>query len=101
MGQLRTGSLCLTDILAKAKEGHSAFSRAQNGKVYFNITVWHNEETDKYGNDSSVMLNSHKDKREQEGKVYVGNLKLQGTSPAQEQTKPAAFTQDMGDDLPF
>lgn len=100
MAQLRTGSLCFTDILAKAKEGHSAFSKAQNGKIYFNVTVWHNEETDKYGNDSSIMLNSHKDKREQEGKVYIGNLKMQASGAAQEQVKSS----DIGvndDDLPF
>lgn len=100
MAQLRTGSLCFTDILAKAKEGHSAFSKAQNGKIYFNVTVWHNEETDKYGNDSSIMLNSHKDKREQEGKCYIGNLKIQASSGAQEHVKSS----DIGvneDDLPF
>lgn len=99
MAQLRTGSLCLTDILAKAKEGHSAFSKAQNGKIYFNVTVWHNEETDKYGNDSSIMLNSHKDKREQEGKVYVGNLKMQAGG-SQEQVKSDDLELN-ADDLPF
>lgn len=99
MAQLRTGSLCLTDIIAKAKESHSAFSKAQNGKIYFNVTVWHNEETDKYGNDSSIMLNSHKDKREQEGKVYVGNLKMQAGG-SQEQAK-IADNDINGDDLPF
>lgn len=100
MAQLRTGSLCFTDILAKAKEGHSAFSKAKNGKIYFNVTVWHNEETDKYGNDSSIMLNSHKDKREYEGKCYIGNLKMQASGAAQEQVKDSDISVNE-DDLPF
>ena len=101
MAQLRTGSLCLTDLNNKAKEGHSAFRKADNGKWYVNITVWHNEETDKYGNDSSIMLNSHKDKREDEGKVYVGNLKLQSSTPAATQAQPGSSSLIIDDELPF
>lgn len=37
MNQLFGGSLCLTEMIEQAKKGHSAFSKAQNGKVYCNI----------------------------------------------------------------
>lgn len=77
MSKLTTASLSYTDIVEKAKSGHSAFSRAKNGKVYFNIAIWGNDEPDKFGNDVSIMLNSAKDKKEAEGKVYIGNGKVQ------------------------
>lgn len=70
-----TGSLCLTEILEKAKAGHSAFTKAQNGKVYFNILVWENDEPDKFNNNFSVQLNASKDAPETEKKQYIGNMK--------------------------
>lgn len=76
MNQLFTGSMCLTDIIEKAKKGHSAFSKSKkNGKVYFNMLTWINEEKDQYGNTMSHQLNSTKEKREAEGKFYIGNSK--------------------------
>jgi len=48
--RLLTGSLCLTEIVEKAKQGHSAFTKAANGKIYFNILQWLNSEPDKFGN---------------------------------------------------
>ena len=76
MSQLLNGSLCLTDIIAKLTEGHSAFSKAKNGKIYFNITQWINDEKDKYGNESSLLLNSTKEKKDAEGKFYIGHAKF-------------------------
>lgn len=73
--RLMTGSLCLTEILEKAKAGHSAFTKAKNGKIYFNILQWLNEKPDQYGNDSSLQLNSTKEKKDEEGKCYIGNAK--------------------------
>ena len=75
MAILLNGSLCLTDLINQAKNQHSAFTKAKNGKIYFNFTQWVNDEADDYGNVSSVQLNSTKEKKESEGKVYVGNAK--------------------------
>ena len=70
-----TGSLCLSQINEAAKAGHSAFSKAANGKIYFNILQWENDEADKFGNNFSVQLNAKKDAPETEKKMYIGNCK--------------------------
>ena len=44
------GSICVTDLIEQLKLKHSAFSKAQNGKIYANVNVWLNEEKDKFGN---------------------------------------------------
>lgn len=69
------GSLCLSEINDQAKKGHSAFKRAKNGKIYFDVCIWLNSEPNKYGNDLSIQLSSSKEKRDQEGKIYLGNAK--------------------------
>lgn len=75
-----TGSLNLTKILAKAKEKHTAFSKAENGDIYMNLLVWENDEKDKYGNNFSVQLNPKKGAADSEKKQYIGNLKkIEGT----------------------
>jgi hypothetical protein len=75
MSKLLTGSVCLTDLIEQAKKKHSAFSKAKNDKIYGNIAIWINDEPDKYGNTVSIQLNSEKDKRDAEGKIYIGNAK--------------------------
>lgn len=98
MSKLYGGSICLTDLLAKAKEGHSAFIRSQNGKVYCNVNIWMNDEVDKFGNIMSFQLNSQKDKREAEGKIYIGNAKeVVAAAPA----PVKADEEEFNDDLPF
>ena len=100
MSTLLGGSLCLTDINANAKIGHSAFTRAANGKVYFNINIWLNDEKDKYGNTASIQLNSKKELRDTEGKIYIGNAKpAEAAPPEQLQAGSADVPED--DDLPF
>lgn len=75
MGRLITGSICYTDLVAAAKNGHSAFSRSEkNGKVYFNVAIWQKEEPDKYGNDFSIQLNAKKDSTEE--KVLSDRLNI-------------------------
>lgn len=100
MSMLLGGSLCLTDINANAKIGHSAFTKAANGKIYFNINIWLNDEKDKYGNTASIQLNSKKELRDTEGKIYIGNAK-----PAEKQEAevlpPSDATIPDDDDLPF
>jgi hypothetical protein len=75
MSQLFTGSICLTDLIEQARKQHSAFAKAENGKIYFNVQTWLNDEPDKFGNTMSHALNSKKDFKEKEGKVYIGNSK--------------------------
>jgi hypothetical protein len=74
--QLFGGSICITELMETLKMGHSAFSKAQNGKVYANILIWQNEDPDKFGNSISVQLSSDKEKRDTEVKVYIGNAKI-------------------------
>lgn len=98
MSNLLVGSLCYTDIVELAKKGHSAFSRGKNNKVYFNVALWMNDEADKFGNTVSIQLNSTKEKRDAEGKVYIGNAKPLGNN----NPPPAASSSSKDDDdLPF
>ncbi|CAB4131291.1 hypothetical protein UFOVP129_66 [uncultured Caudovirales phage] len=96
------GSICLSEISAKFKEGHSAFSTAANGKIYMSFTGWVNSANDDF-KDFSLQLNSKQDKQEAEGKVYVGNGKIKpptANTPAPQPTQ-AASTSPIADDLPF
>lgn len=99
MSQLLNGSLDLTLILEKAKEKHSAFSKSEkNGHIYFNITQWVNDEPNEYGQHSSLLLNSSKEGKVTEGKVYIGNAKKV------EQSSGGPVTADeipSADSLPF
>lgn len=100
MSELLGGSLCLTDINANAKLGHSAFTKASNGKIYFNILTWLNDSPDKYGNTVSFQLNSTKEMKDAEGKIYIGNAKPLGKA---EPEQLAAGDDSIPDDdgLPF
>lgn len=101
MSQLFYGSLDITSILENAKKKHSAFVKADNGKIYMNINIWLNDEKDKFGNSVSVLLNSSKESRDAEGKIYIGNAK------ESERKEPAPINDnDLNsisgpDDLPF
>lgn len=75
MNQLFYGSICLTDLLEKAKQKHSAFSKAQNGKIYVNVNVWLNSEKDKFGNVMSIKVTPSKEKKDIEEGFYIGNCK--------------------------
>ncbi len=106
-----TGSLCLTEIIELANNKHSAFTKAQNGKIYFNILVWENDEPDKFNNNFSVQLNAAKDAPEDQKKKYIGNLKYVATNaqPVQGSDLPAPGTLEAAfdtkpapvDDTPF
>lgn len=97
------GSLCLTDILAQAKLGHSAFTRGKNGKAYFNFTQFINDEPNDYGDHSSLLLNSAtKEKNVEEGKIYIGRgKKLEATGGAPIEANDQEFNIDESDELPF
>lgn len=101
MSKFSTGSLCLTTILEQAKAGHSAFTKAENGKIYFNVGMWENEEADKFGNNMSMQLNSKKEKQESESKCYIGNLKWMEKKETPIQQDDIPSPQELADDLPF
>lgn len=113
MNQLFGGSICFTELIEQAKKGHSAFSKAQNGKVYCNILTWLNEKEDKYGNIMSHQLSSQKDMREAEGLIYIGNSKaLQSSKPVSKSDvdvnldnvpvrEKQNINEEPSDDLPF
>lgn len=114
-----TGSMCLTTLIEKAKQGHSAFSKSQkDGRVYFNYAEWINDEPNEYGQHSSILLSSSKEKKEEEGKVYIGNGKKYENKPVTEGDLPRdnwdsnipvreakknkeMSEQEVKDDLPF
>jgi|ERR1700722_660638 len=100
MAQLISASVCLSDLLEKVRTGHSAFTKAKNGKVYTALTIWINDEPDKFGNHVSLQLNSTKEKKEAEGKFYVGNGRIM-VSGIGEPVKPGEFAETTLDDLPF
>lgn len=103
MSKLFSGSICVTDLLENAKKMHSAFSKSQtNGKVYASILIWENDEPDKYSNTHSLQLNSTKEKKESEERVYIGNAKpIERKEPKPLTDKDAAEISEPIDDLPF
>jgi hypothetical protein len=96
-------SIELTKLREVFKENpnHSAFTVHANKKVYVNLTIWHNDEFDQYGNNVSIQLNSKQDQRASEGKVYIGNGKRAGSAPQQQAPAPAQAPQSTSPDLPF
>ena len=92
-------SLNLTKIGEAVRAGHSAVKTDSKGNKYLAVTVWINDSPDQFGNDVGIQLNSTQEKREAEGKVYVGNGKTatlqQAAAPAPQQAS------DEFKDLPF
>jgi len=102
--KLFTGSVCVTDLLEQMKVPHSAFVKSQsNGKIYANILLWENGEPDKFGNTHSIQLNSVKDKKDTEGKIYIGNAKPIEKKEPKPLTAAEAktFIDEAPNDLPF
>lgn len=103
--KLYSGTICITDLMEKLKSGHSAFVKvASNGKIYCNILLWENAELDKYNNSHSIQLNSKKELKDQEGKVYIGNVKPIERKTSQQSTVSNSDIANMlpnDTDLPF
>lgn len=98
------GSICLTELIEKANQGHSGFSKAANGKIYFNMTTWLNDEKDQYGNTMSHMLNPTKEKKDFDkakfGKCYIGNSKPIETQAGQPLTHNDSAALNVTNDIP-
>lgn len=71
-----TGSICLDDLLAAQQTNHSAFNTAKNGKVYVNLFIGKKKETDEHKNTHGIRLNSVKDERQNEPKIFIGNVRI-------------------------
>lgn len=91
MSSFQNGSICLDDLFAASKALNPAITTGKNGKKYASITIWHNDEVDKFGNDGSIQLNS-KDKAD---RVYIGNIR---NNKPKEETKNSVPSSD---DIPF
>lgn len=78
MSNFKLGSICIDDLYAASKAGHSSVTVSKNGKKYANIVIWDNDKPDKFGNIGSIQLNSTKEKRDLEEKIYIGNTKNPG-----------------------
>jgi hypothetical protein len=91
MSKLLTGSIELTKIdKTKIVE--------KDGRKWLNITVWLNDEKDKYGNCASIQISAKKE----EPKIYIGNLKEYEAKPTPDATpQPASEVQQDDDNLPF
>ena len=98
MSKLFGGSICLTELNNLAKTGHSAFSKAGNGKIYVNINIWENDTADKFDNTHSIQVNPKKDSPDT--KAYIGNAKPVGRKEPEELPAGDASIPD-DDDLPF
>ncbi len=99
MSQSFYGSICLTDLIEHAKKKHSAFSKADNGKIYCNTTIWLNDEVDKFGNIMAAQLNPKKELKEQDGNPYIGNFKKSEAKPIAK--NDITELEKVIDDLPF
>ena len=75
MSQRFYGSINITDLFEQLNKKHSAFSKADNGKVYADVTVWLNDNIDKFGNIMTVQLNPKKDLKGRDGQPYIANLR--------------------------
>jgi hypothetical protein len=96
-----SASIDLTKIGELVRAAHSAAQKGQNGKQYFNLVLWINDEADQFGNHISIQANSKKEKKEAEGKQYVGNGKRIGGDAAPVTATGSSVVIDMSDDLPF
>lgn len=56
MSKKMIGSICFSDLLEQAKKGHTAFTRADNGKIYANISLYIKDEPDQFKNNASISI---------------------------------------------
>jgi hypothetical protein len=95
MAKLLTGSIDVSKI-----DKSKLYKSEKTGKTYLNVSIWINDEHDKYGNCAAIQQSTGRD----EAKIYLGNLKEYKRDDVQEvvaeEVKPTA---EVGEDsdLPF
>lgn len=94
MSRMLTGSIDLTKLSDLVRSNHPAVVVGKNGKKYLNLTIWVNEEADKYGNNASISVYDKETKKSE----YFGNLK-DFTIAQNEQL--SVSNEHPEDDLPF
>ena len=104
MSKLLFGSINFDELLNQIKTGkmNTQVITRENGETFrsVGISVWVNDEEDKYGNTASVQLQLKKEVRDQGEKApYIGNLKLH--TPKVKEGSAEDFSNDEDDDLPF
>jgi hypothetical protein len=92
MAKLFNGSIDLSKIdksLIKTldKDGNPF----KNGAKYLNVSIWLNDEPDKFGNTLSIQIG------DKENRIYLGNAK----EYQKKQDTPIVTRADESDDLPF
>jgi len=92
MSKLLTGSIDVSKI-----DKSKLFKSATTGKTYLNISIWINDENDKYGNCASIQQSTKKG----EDKIYLGNLKEFVPTVQAEEVATNSSQPEPGDDLPF
>lgn len=102
--KLFSGSICISDLLEQLRKPHSAFTKSpKNDKIYANILIWENMNPDEDWKTISLQLNSTKEMKEQEGKIYIGNaspMKSKDPVPLTE-AEAKSFIDNAPNDLPF
>lgn len=100
MSKLYNGSLDLNKIdksLIKTTDKNG--NPFKNNAKYLNVSIWVNDEPDKYGNAISISIGG------KDNKVYIGNakpyVKSQDAAPQLPATDFTNQNQSAGDDLPF
>lgn len=96
MSKLLTGSIDVSKI-----DKSKLYKSEKTGKTYLNVSIWVNDELDKYGNCASIQQSTGKD----ETKIYLGNLKEYKREDIQEvvaeEVKPLPAAGDEDSGLPF
>lgn len=71
MSKMYTGSIDLEKLRELVNSKHPALNTGKNGKTYLNITLFVNDEEDKYGQIGSISCYNKETKKGD----YIGNFK--------------------------
>lgn len=72
----------------------------KNGKKWYNISIFINDELDQYGNNVQVVQSQSKEEKGQP-KVFLGNGKVNYTSTPQTTQNEPTKQEEATEDLPF
>lgn len=91
MSRLLTGSINLSKI------DKNKLYTSDKGEKFLNVSVWLNDEIDKYGNIAGIQQQTKKD----ENKIYIGNLKDYKKPEETTKVEEAKVVNNDSDGLPF